>query len=112
MIIQFEIWAGQIKLGDTYKFELNFVEVHLTVEVFGPLKWQASSETAVKMDSIKIQTYPILLHPSSIIFELTKTSHTASLYLRYVFVHCFFIFFIKIHIPMYLYFFFFLGINR
>lgn len=58
--------------------------MHLVVDVFGPLKWQASSETAVKSDSIRVQTYPILLHPSSIIFELTKTSHTASLYLRYV----------------------------
>lgn len=85
-IIKFEVWAGQVKLGDTYKFEFNFVEVHLIVEVFGPLKWQASSETAVKIDSIKIQTYPILLHPSAIIFELIKTSHTASLYLRYVLI--------------------------
>uniref|UniRef100_A0A2S2QQT4 Chondroitin sulfate proteoglycan 4 n=1 Tax=Sipha flava TaxID=143950 RepID=A0A2S2QQT4_9HEMI len=79
---KFEVWAGQVKLGDTFKFELNFVEVHLTVEMFGPLKWQASSETEVKSDSIKVQTHPILLHPSSITFELTKTSHTASLYLR------------------------------
>ncbi|XP_026815532.1 chondroitin sulfate proteoglycan 4 [Rhopalosiphum maidis] len=79
---KFEVWSGQVKLGETYKFEFNFVEVHLTVDVFGPLKWHASSETAVKSDSIKVQTHPILLHPSSIIFELTKTSHTASLYLR------------------------------
>lgn len=56
--------------------------MHLIVDVFGPLKWQASSETVVKSDCMKVQTHPILLHPSSIIFELTKTSHTASLYLR------------------------------
>lgn len=65
------------------------------MDIFGPLKWQASSETEVKSDSIKVQTHPILLHPSSIVFELTKTSHTASLYLRfaYFFVvsnHCHF----------------------
>lgn len=58
------------------------------MDVFGPLKWHASSETAVKSDSIKVQTHPILLHPSSIIFELTKTSHTASLYLRFVYIRC------------------------
>lgn len=85
-----------MKLGDTYKFEFNFVEVHLIVDAFGPLKWQASSETVVKSDSIKVQTYPILLHPSSIVFELTKTSHTASLYLRYVHVHLRYIFCYKI----------------
>jgi len=58
------------------------------MDAFGPLKWQASSEAAVKSDAIKIQTHPILLHPSSIVFELTKTSHTASLYLRYIYIHC------------------------
>ncbi|VVC37769.1 Concanavalin A-like lectin/glucanase domain,Laminin G domain [Cinara cedri] len=79
---KFELWAGKIKLGDTFKFEFNFVEVHLIVDVFGPLKWQASSEAVIKSDSIKVQTHPILLHPSSIIFELTKTSHMASIYLR------------------------------
>lgn len=70
------------------------MEVHLIVDVFGPLKWQAASETAVKSDSIKVQTHPILLHPSSIIFELTKTSHTASLYLRFVYL-CSMLFFVK-----------------
>lgn len=85
--IQFELWAGQVKLGDIFKFELNFVEVHLIVDVCGPLKWQASSETAIKSESIKVQTHPILLHPSSIIFELTKTSHMASIYLRYIYIN-------------------------
>lgn len=58
------------------------MEVHLIVDAFGPLKWQASSETVVKSDDIKVQTHPILLHPSSIIFELIKTPHTASLFLK------------------------------
>lgn len=57
------------------------------MDVFGPIKWQASSETAVKSDTIKFLTHPILLHPSSIVFKLTKTSHIASLYLRYVCIH-------------------------
>lgn len=61
--------------------------MHLIVDVFGPIKWQASSETEVKSDTIKCLTHPILLHPSSIVFELTKTSHTASLYLRYIYIY-------------------------
>ncbi|XP_050522785.1 chondroitin sulfate proteoglycan 4 [Daktulosphaira vitifoliae] len=81
-LFKFEVWAGKVKLGDTYKFELNFVEVHLIVDIFGPIEWNASSETVVTSKSIKVQTHPILLHPSSIVFELIKTSHTASLYLR------------------------------
>lgn len=63
------------------------------MNVFDTLKWEASSETAVKSDSIHVQTHPILLHPSSIVFELIKTPHTASLYLRYVFMFVIYFYF-------------------